>query len=118
MEVIRRVFVLPWHVQLGHNSRQLVDELEMKGLTREQSASAYTQTQGTARGVGFANHVSHSFGFDTAGHATGRPGSLDLGFVAFCEIPDRVVWMAVNPEVISADIGEFLEVGLVYPRLV
>lgn len=43
MEVVRRVLVPSRHVQLGRNSGQLVDELEMEGLTREHRASAYTQ---------------------------------------------------------------------------
>jgi len=114
MEVVRRAFMLPGHVQFGYDGRQLVDELEMKRLAREHHVSAYTRTQV----CGIANHVSHSLGFDTTGHTTGRPRSLDLALVAFCEVPDGVVWMAENPEVISADIREFLEVVLVYPRLV
>jgi len=94
MEVIRRVLVFLGHVQLGDNNGQLVDELEVE------------------------RHISHGFGFDTAGHTTRCPRSLDLFLITFREIPDRVVRMAENPEVISAYIGEFLKVGLVYSGLV
>ena len=64
------------------------------------------------------NHVSHGLGFDTAGHTTWCPRSLNLVLITFGEVPDRVVWMTENPEIISTDIGELLKVGLVYPRLV
>ena len=67
---------------------------------------------------GFTNHVSHSLGFNTTGHAARCPGSLDFILITFCEIPDGVVWMAENPEIISADVGEFLKVGFEYSGLV
>lgn len=122
MKVVRRALVLPGHVELGSNGRKLVNEFEMKSLAREDDMSVYTQTQlkrrETGEEHGAAYHVSHSFGFDTTSHTTRRPRSLDLAFVAFREIPDRVVGVAENPEVISADVGEFLKVRLVYPRLV
>jgi hypothetical protein len=65
-----------------------------------------------------AYHVSHSLSFNTAGHAAGRPGSLNFALVTFREVPDRVVWMTVYPEIVPADVGEFLKVRLVYSRFV
>jgi len=81
--------------------------------------SAYVQTQ-RSEGTRWksTNHVSHSLGFDTTGHTARCPGSLNFILITFNEIPDRVVRMAENPEVISADIGEFLKVGLEYPGFV
>jgi hypothetical protein len=65
--------------------------------------------------MGWAHHVTHCLGFNTTGHTARCTRSLDLIFVTFCEVPDRVVWMAENPKVISADVGEFLKIRLVYP---
>ena len=117
MEVVRRVFMFLGHVQFGYDSRQLVDKLEMKRLTREPHISIHSEA-GHRWVCRVADHISHSFSFDTTGHATRGPRSFDLVLVAFCEIPHGVVWMAENPEVISADVGEFLEIRLIYPGLV
>ena len=48
---------------------------------------------------------------------TGCLGFPNLALVAFGEIPDGVVQMTEDPEVISANVREFLKVHLVYPRL-
>jgi len=81
--------------------------------------SAYVQNAENRRDpVESTNHVSHSFGFNTSGHTARCPGSLNFILITFCEIPDGVVRMAENPEIISADIGEFLKVGLEYSGFV
>ena len=63
-------------------------------------------------------HISHSLGFHTSGHAARRSRSFDFAFVAFCNIPDGVVRVAVDPEIVPADVGEFLEIRFEYPGFV
>lgn len=51
MEVIRRVLVVLGHIHIGGNSGQLVDELEMKRLTRKRRTLACIRTQRMSEGI-------------------------------------------------------------------
>lgn len=46
--------------------------------------------------------VSHSFEFDTASHASRSSRFFYLAFVGIRKIPEGIVGVAENPEIISA----------------
>ncbi len=63
-------------------------------------------------------HVAHRLELDAASHAARRTRLLHLGFIGLIQLPDGVAGMAENPEVVSTNIAELLQVGLVNSRAV
>jgi hypothetical protein len=59
--------------------------------------------------------IIHGLKLDTSSHAARSPWFLDLALINLVQHPDSVVRMTENPKVISAYIGELLEIGFVYP---
>ena len=58
-------------------------------------------------------HVAHGLEFDTTGHAAGGAWFLDARLVGFGEDPDSVVRMAENPKIVTTDVRQLLQIGLV-----
>ncbi len=63
-------------------------------------------------------HVAHRLELDAASHAARCTRLLHLGFIGLIKLPDGIAGMAEDPEVVSADIAELLQVGLVNSRAV
>jgi len=61
-------------------------------------------------------HVTHGLEFDTTGHAAGGAWFLDARLVGFGEDPDSVVRMAENPKIVTTDVRQLLQIGLVDTR--
>ncbi len=60
--------------------------------------------------------VGHCFIFDAASHTTRRSGLFDACLVGIGQNPYGVIWVAEDPEVITTDVGEFLQVRPVNTR--
>lgn len=61
-------------------------------------------------------HVAHGLEFDTTGHAPGGAWFLHARFVGVGEDPDSVVRMAENPKIVTTDVRQLLQIGLVDAR--
>lgn len=107
MQVVRRELVLARHVHLFRGRHKRVDKLELHRLY-------IARQHRSLRKVCVAYHVGHRFELDAAGHAARRAGLLDLVLVSFFEIPDRVVWVTEDPEVVATDVVQLLQIRLVY----
>ena len=62
--------------------------------------------------------VGHGFIFDAASHTAWRSGLFNACFVSVGKNPNGVIWVAEDPEIITTNVGEFLQVGLVDTRTV
>jgi hypothetical protein len=62
--------------------------------------------------------IGHSFELNTASHAARGSGFFDTRFISFGEDPDGVVRMTEDPEIVTTNVGQLLQIRLVNTRTV